>query len=65
MHKALDVRDDVKVVCVKKAGRWIVSFEDSINALIQWLEDYMGRRRRRLMIDSKNKTGDMKINRTE
>ena len=42
MHKALHPRDDVDRLYVsRKGGRGLVSIEDSIDASIQRLEDYI------------------------
>ena len=43
MHKALHPRDDVdwRYVSRKEEGRWLASIEDSVDASIQRLEDYI------------------------
>ena len=43
MHKALHPRDDVDRLNVsrKEEGRGLTSREDSVDASIQWLEDYI------------------------
>ena len=43
MHKALHSRDDVERLYVsrKEGGRGLASIEDSIDASIQWLEEYI------------------------
>ena len=43
MHKALHPRDDVDRLYVsrKEEERGLASIEDSVNALIQWLEEYI------------------------
>ena len=43
MHKALHPRDDVDRLYVsrKEGGRGIDSIEDSVDASIRWLEDYI------------------------
>ena len=43
MHKALDPRDDVDRLYVprKEGGRGLASIEDSVDASIQRLEDYI------------------------
>ena len=42
MHKGLHLRDDVnKLYVLRKGGRGLTSIEDSVNASIQRLEDYI------------------------
>ena len=43
MHKALHPRDDIKNLYVsrKEGGRGLASIEDSVDASIQQLEDYI------------------------
>ena len=67
MHKALHPRDDVDRLYVprKKGGRKLASIEDSVDASIWWLEDYIQKRSRRLITASRNNTDNMRINRTE
>ena len=45
MHKALHPRDDNDRLYVsrKEGGRWFASIEDSVDASIQRLEDYLGK----------------------
>ena len=66
MHKALHPRDDVDILYVsrKGGGRGLTSLEDSVDALIQQLEDYIQMRGRRLIIATRNNTDNMRTNRT-
>ena len=43
MHKALRLRDDVDILYLSRTdeGRGIASTENSVDASIQWLEDYI------------------------
>ena len=43
IHKALHLRDDIDrlLESIKEGGRGLVSIEDSVDASIQGLEDYM------------------------
>ena len=42
MHKVLHSRDDVdRFYASRKGGRGLASIEDSVDALIQWLEEYI------------------------
>ena len=58
MHKALHPRDDVNRLYVsrKEGGRGLASIEDSIDASMQRLEDYIGKHDRRLITDIRNNT---------
>ena len=58
MHKALHPRDDVDRLYVsrKEGERGLVSIEDSIDASIQWLEDYTEKHKRRLITAIRNNT---------
>ena len=49
MHKALHPRDNVERLYVsrKEERRGIANIEDSVDALIQRLEDYIEKKRRR------------------
>ena len=51
MHKALHHRDDVDRLYVsrKEGGREPSSIEDSVDASIQWLEDYREKHKRGLI----------------
>ncbi len=63
MHKALHPRDDVDRLYAsrKEGGRGFAS----IDALIQRLEDYIEKRRGRLITATKNNTDNTRNNRTE
>ena len=61
MHKALHPRDDV----VKKKRKGHGSIEDSVNAPIQQLEDYIEKCRGRLITATRNYTDNIKFNKTE
>ena len=58
MHKALHPRDDVDRLYVsrKEVGRGLASIEDSADALIQRLEDYIGKHERGLITAIRNDT---------
>ena len=58
MHKALYPRDDVDRLYVsrKKGGRGLTSIEDSVDASIQRLEDYIEKHERRLITTIRNDT---------
>ena len=58
MHKALHLRDDVDRLYVsrKEGGRELASIEDSVDALIQRLEDYIEKYERGLITDIRNNT---------
>ena len=51
IHKALHPRDDVYRLCAsrKEGGRGLASIEDSVDASIQRLEDYVGKHERGLI----------------
>ena len=51
MHKALDPKDDVDRLYVsrKEEGRGLASIEDSVDASIQRLEDYIEKHERGLI----------------
>ena len=58
MHKALHPRDDVDRLYVsrKERGRGLVSIEDSVDASIQQLEDYIKKHERGLVTAIRNDT---------
>ena len=58
MHKALHPRDDVDRLYVsrKEGGRVLASIEDSVDASIQRLEDYIEKHERRLITTIRNDT---------
>ena len=51
MHKALHPRDDVDRLYVsrKEGGKGLASIEDTVDASIQWLEDYIEKHERGLI----------------
>ena len=63
IHKALNPRVDVE--SRKEGGRGIASIEDSIDALIQRLEDYIEKRGGRLITATRNNTDKTRTNITE
>ena len=58
MHKALHPRDDVDRLCVsrKERGRGLASMEDTVDASIQRLEDYIEKHERGLITTIRNDT---------
>ena len=58
MHKALHPRDDIDRLYVsrKEGGRGLASIEDSVDALIQRLEDYIEKHERGLITATRNDT---------
>ena len=58
MHKALHPRDDVDRLYVsrKEGGRGLSSIEDTDDASIQWLEDYIEKHERGLITAIRNDT---------
>ena len=58
MHKALHPRDDVdrRYASRKEGGRGLASIEDSVDASIQWFEDYMEKHERGLISTIRNDT---------
>ena len=67
MHQALHPRDDVDRLYAsrKEGGRGLASIADSVDASIQWLEDYIENRWGRLITTTRNNTDNTGINRTE
>ena len=65
MHKALHPRDDVNRLYVsrKEGRRGLASIEDSVNASIQRLEDYIEKLERRLITAIRNETDNTMDNR--
>ena len=65
MHKVLHPRDDVDKLYVprKGGGRRLASFEDSVDASIQQLEDYIQKHGRRLITATRNNSDNTKTNR--
>ena len=60
MHKALHPRDDVDRLFVsrKEGGRGLASIEDTVDASIQRLEDYMQKYEQGLITATRNDTDD-------
>ena len=58
MHKALHPRDDVDRLYVsrKQGGRGLASIEDTVDASIQQLEDYIEKHERGLITTIRNDT---------
>ena len=58
MHKALHPRNNVDRLYVswKEGGRWLASIEDSVDASIQRLEDYIGKHEGGLITAIRNNT---------
>ena len=67
MHKALHPRDDVDrfYVSRQKVGKGLTRIEDSVDASIQRLEDYIEKRGERLITTARNNTDDTRINRAK
>ena len=66
MHKALHPRDDVERLYVSiKERSGLISIENSVNASIQRLGDYIQKRGERLITATRNNTDNTRINRTE
>ena len=65
MHKALHARDDVDRLYVskKEGGGGLASIEESVDASIQWHEDYIEMHERGLIIAIKNNTDNTVDNR--
>ena len=58
MHKVLHTRDDIDSLLVSKRerGRGLACIEDSVDASIQRLEDYIGKHERGLITAIRNNT---------
>ena len=65
MHKALHPRDDVDRLYVSRKEVDIVSIQDSVDASIQCLEDYIEKYEGRLITANRNNTDDTRITRME
>ena len=65
MHKALHPRDDVDRLYVsrKKGERELASMEDSVDASIQRLEDFIENPGGRLIVATRNNTDNTRTNR--
>ena len=66
MYKALHPRDDIDRLYVPRneGVRGLTSIEDSVDAGIQPLEDYIKKRRGRMITATRNYTGNTRTNRT-
>ena len=65
MHKSLHPRGYVDWLYVsRKGGRRLASIEDSVDASIQRLEDYIEKRLGRLVRATRNNTDDRRISKT-
>ena len=66
MHKALHPRDNVDRLYVprKEGGRGLAIIEDSVDTLIQRLEDYIEKHERGLIMAIRNNTDNTIDNRT-
>ena len=65
IHKALHPRDDVdRLYVLRKGKKWHARIEDSVDASIQRFEEYIHKRRQRLITATRNKTENMRTNRT-
>ena len=63
MHKALHLRDDIDRFSVsRKRGRKLASIEGSIDASMQWFEDYIQKRGGTLITVSSNNTENRRTN---
>ena len=67
MHKFVHSRNDTDRLHVsrKEGGTQFASTEDSVDASIQRLEDYIEKRGGRLITTTRTNTDNMKNNRTE
>ena len=67
MHKALNSRHDVdrQYVSRKERKSGLDSIEDSVDASIQRLEDYVEKRRGRLITNTRNNIDNTRTSRTE
>ena len=65
MHKVLHPKDDRLYVSRKEGGRELASIQDSIDASIQRIEDYIEKRGGKVIIVIKNNTENTIIKRTE
>ena len=65
IHKALHPRDNVDRLYVsrKEGGRGLASIEDSVDASIQWLKDYIEKYEGELITAIRNNTDNMIDNR--
>ena len=62
MHEALHAKDNVDRLCVpRKEGRGLASIKDNVDASIQRLEDFIKKRRGRLITATRNKSDHQRI----
>ena len=65
MHKALHRKDDInRLYVLRKGGSGLASIKDSVDPSIWRLEDYIKKRKERLITASSNSNGDIRANRT-
>ena len=66
MHKTLNPRDDVDCLYVSRneSGRGLAITEDSVDALIQRLENYIRKCRERLITVTRNNTDNTRSDKT-
>ena len=66
MHKALQPKDDINRLYVSKKGEWrgVARTEDSVDASIREIEDNIKKSKEGLITATKNRTDNIKINRT-
>ena len=64
LHKSLHPRDDVDslYVSIKEAERGLSSTEDSVDASIQWLKNYIEMRGGRRITVTRDNTDNARIN---
>ena len=67
MHKALHPRDDIDRLYVsrKEGGRGLDSIEGSVDASIQWIEDYIEKCGGKLITAIRDNTNNTRINWTK
>ena len=65
MHKALNLRDDVDRLYIsrKEGGRGLTSIENSVDASIQRLDEYIEKHEGGLITATRNDTNNAKANR--
>ena len=63
-NKALHPRDDFDRLCVsrKEGGRGLASIKDSVDASVQWLEDYIEKHKGRPITTIRNDANNMMAN---
>ena len=66
MYKTLNPRDDVERLYVsrKEGGGGLAGIEDSVDASIERIEDYIGKHKRGLITSIRNNTDNTMDNRT-